>query len=545
LQERSISRKEILGTFVRERAFSQAASRLSHECSICDATVNQRFDPFRLCLPALNSVLSKTVRPRRRWSASVTLAIWLIAVIFTLAPPARAQDILPELVRRIKPSAVAIETYDARGEKLSRGSGFFIDTDRVVTNRHVIEGAIRAEVHSSAGNVYPVKGVLAVDAEGDIALLKIEAPPNQIRPLALERTSPQEGESVLVIGNPFGLEGSVTNGIVSAVRVIPTFGRIIQITAPISPGSSGSPVVNMQGQVIGVATLQITGGQSVNFAIPSERISQLQSGILMSLSDLVVATGRNKRAKAVQFFRDGLSFLSKDDCQTALSYFEKAAESDSNYAEAWAQTGFCNEKLGRHAEAIEASKKAVVLRPSAESYFNIGLANFYLKQYREAADAYRQAIKLDPYNASDAYYALGLVYRDWGKADEEIQAYKQAIRLRPDYTVAYERLGARYLKSKKYPEAIEAFKQLTTLKPGDPVTPNNLGEAYLEMGRLNEALEAFRQAIRLKPDFGRAYFNLGKCFLAMGNREGAVEQYNILQNLDQDWAEKLNAVINP
>src|SRR6266542_1092127 len=468
-----------------------------------------------------------------------------IAFLLSSIPEAQSQDLLPELVRRIKPSAVAIETFDARGEKLSRGSGFFIASDRVVTNRHVIDNAYRAEVHSYNGNVYAVKGVIAVDAEGDLALLRVDAPPNQVRPLLLDRTSPQEGESVVVIGNPFGLEGSVTNGIVSAVRDIPTFGRIIQITAPISPGSSGSPVVNMQGQVIGVATLQITGGQSVNFAIPSERISQLQSGILMSLSDLVVATGRNKRAKAVQFFRDGLSFLSKDDCQTALSYFEKAAESDSNYAEACAQTGFCNEKLGRHAEAIEASKKAVVLRPSAESYFNIGLANFYLKQYREAADAYRQAIKLDPYNASDAYYALGLVYRDWGKADEEIQAYKQAIRLRPDYTVAYERLGARYLKSKKYPEAIEAFKQLTTLKPGDPVTPNNLGEAYLEMGRLNEALEAFRQAIRLKPDFGRAYFNLGKCFLAMGNREGAVEQYNILQNLDQDWAEKLNAVINP
>ena len=139
-----------------------------------------------------------------------------------------------------------------------------------------------------------------------------------------------------MIGNPFGLEGSVSNGIVSAVRDIPTFGRIIQITAPISPGSSGSPVVNMQGQVIGVATLQITGGQSVNFAIPSERISQLQSGSLLSLSDLVVASGRNKRAKAVQYFRDGLSFLSKDDCEKALPYFEKAVESDGNYAEAWA-----------------------------------------------------------------------------------------------------------------------------------------------------------------------------------------------------------------
>ena len=89
---------------------------------------------------------------------------------------------LPELVRRIKPSAVAIETFDARGEKLSRGSGFFIDTDRVVTNRHVIDNAYRAEVHSYNGSVYPVKGVIAVDAEGDLALLRVDAPPNQVRP---------------------------------------------------------------------------------------------------------------------------------------------------------------------------------------------------------------------------------------------------------------------------------------------------------------------------------------------------------------------------
>jgi tetratricopeptide (TPR) repeat protein len=471
----------------------------------------------------------------------------LSAVVFLFVPfiEVQSQDLLPDLVRRIKPSAVAIETFDSRGEKLSRGSGFFIAADRVVTNRHVIDNAFRAEVHSYNGSVYPVRGVIAVDAEGDLALLRVDAPPSQVRPLVLDKTSPQEGESVVVIGNPFGLEGSVTNGIVSAVRDIPTFGRIIQITAPISPGSSGSPVVNMQGQVIGVATLQITGGQSVNFAIPSERISQLQSGTLLSLSDLVATTGRNKRAKAVQSFRDGLSFLSKDDCENALPYFEKAVESDSNYAEAWAQAGFCKEKLGRHAEAIEASKKAVSLRPSAESYFNIGLANYYLKQYRDAAEGYRQSIKLDPYNAADAYYALGLVYRDWGRPDDEIQAYKQAIRLRQDYTSAYERLGSRYLKSKKYSEAIDVFKQISVLKPGDANAPNSMGEAYLEMGKLPEAVEAFRQAIRLKPDFGKAYYNLGKSQLAQGNRDGALEQYNILQNLDQDWAERLNSLINP
>lgn len=475
-------------------------------------------------------------------AAGVTLALHAVS---GLATSVHAQDHLPELVRRIKPSAVAIETFDSQGKSLARGSGFFIEADRVVTNRHVIENAYRVEVHSSIGIVYQVKGVLAVDAEGDIALLKVDASAHVVRPLTLERISPQEGESVVVIGNPFGLEGSVTNGIVSAVRDIPTFGRIIQITAPISPGSSGSPVVNMRGQVIGVATLQVTGGQSVNFAIPSERISQLQIGTMVSLSELAASTGRNKRAQAVQFFRDGLSFLSKDDCEKALPYFEKAVEADSNYADAWAQTGFCHEKLTHHAEAIEASTKAVALRPSAESYFNIGLANYYLKQYRESADAYRQAIKIDPYNAADAYYSLGLTYREWAKPDEEIQAYKQAIKLRPDFTSAYERLGARYLRSKKYAEAIEVFKQLSLLKPGNASAPNNMGEAYLELGKLNEALEAFRQAIRLKPDSGRAYFNLGKCFLAMGNRTAAIEQYNILQNLDPDWGEKLDQLINP
>src|SRR6187401_951003 len=113
----------------------------------------------------------------------------LLLLLLIPAPIRASQDLLPDLVRRIKPSAVAIETYDVRGEKLSRGSGFFVDTDRVVTNRHVIDNAYRAEVHSSDGQIYAVKGVVAVDAEGDLALLKVDAPPNQVRPLILDKTS--------------------------------------------------------------------------------------------------------------------------------------------------------------------------------------------------------------------------------------------------------------------------------------------------------------------------------------------------------------------
>jgi tetratricopeptide (TPR) repeat protein len=72
-----------------------------------------------------------------------------------------------------------------------------------------------------------------------------------------------------------------------------------------------------------------------------------------------------------------------------------------------------------------------------------------------------------------------------------------------------------------------------------------MGEAYMELGLTSDALEAFKRAIQLKPDFGKAYYNLGKSYLAVGNRNGALEQYNILQSIDQDWAEKLDGLINP
>jgi tetratricopeptide (TPR) repeat protein len=459
---------------------------------------------------------------------------------------ALAQDVnLPELVRRTKPSVVAIVTYDSKGEQLSRGSGFFVTPDRVITNRHVIENAYKAEVHHSNGFVYRVTGVLAVDGEGDIALLQVDVPPNVGRPLQVIKVSPQEGESIVVIGNPLGLEGSVSNGIVSAVRDIAGFGRIIQITAPISSGSSGSPVVNMQGQVIGVATLQLTDGQSLNFAVPSERVVQLQSGPSRTLGEVVVATQKSQRATAERYYIQGLGFLSGDNCEKAIPYFQKATDADANFPEAWSQEGLCQEKLGRHAEALKASKQAVHLRPdSTESYYNIGLASFGLGQFKEAIDAYKQVIRLDPYNP-DAQYALGLAYGAAGRTEEEVSAYKKAISIRSEYAFVYERLGLAYVKLSKLNEAVAAFRQLTLLKPDDANAYNNLGETFTKLKKYDEANEALNQAIRLKPDFGKAYFNLGKSYLTQGDRDAAIIQYNLLKNLDSSWAEKLYDLIYP
>jgi len=470
--------------------------------------------------------------------------ILLFIFLYIGAYSASAQDFLPELVKRIKPSAVAIETFDAKGNTLSRGSGFFVASDKVITNRHVIEKSSRAEIHLFNGKKFPVKGVLAIDGEGDLALLQVDVPAGTAVPLQIMQRVPLEGESIVVIGNPYGLEGSVSNGIVSAVREISGYGKIIQITAPISPGSSGSPVVNMLGQVIGIATLQAAEGQSLNFAVPSERIAQLKIGELQTFSTLASETQKNKRSAAQSYYSQGLAQLSRDDYARAVQFFEKATETDPNYAEAWYQTGFSYGMMGRHQEALKASRQAARLRPEwAATYINIGASSFALKEFKDAADAYRQAAKLDTDNA-DAQYALGLCLGKLNRTDEEILAYKRAIAIKPDHANAFEQLGLAYFKQKRYTDSLAAFEQLKTYKP-DAKTYNYLGESYFEAGKTEEAIEAFNNAVAYNPDLERARYNLGRAYLKLGDRDSAAVQYEILRGAKSDWADRLYVLLNP
>ena len=466
----------------------------------------------------------------------------ILALVFVLNT--NAQDLLPELVRRIKPSSVAIETFDAKGNTLSRGSGFFIAADRVITNRHVIEKSSRVEIHLLDGKKFTVRGVLAVDGEGDLAMLQVEVPLALAIPLPIARSVPQEGESIVVVGNPFGLEGSVSNGIVSAVREIAGYGKIIQITAPISPGSSGSPVINMYGQVIGVATLQAAEGQSLNFAVPSERIFQLKVTDLQTVSSLSAVTQKNKRAAAERLYSQGVAQLSRDDFPRALTFFEKAIETDPNYAEAWYQAGFTYGVQGRHAEALKASKQAAKLRPDwAETFVNIGASSFALGQYKEAADAYRQAIKLEDYKP-DTQYSLGLSLEKLNRTDEEILAYRRALLLKPDHAGSIEKLGMAYLKLKRYADALTQFEQLKTYKP-DAKTYNYIGESLIELGKAEESIDAFNNAVSYNPDFDKARYNLGRSYIKLGNRDMAQVQYEILKNSRSDWADRLLVLLNP
>ncbi len=322
-----------------------------------------------------------------------------------------AQENLSAIVKKIDPSAVVILTYDKEGKILGQGSGFFISKKGdVITNRHVLQGASRAEVKTAEGKVYSITRVVAEDKEGDLIQVSVDIPPKAVHPLSVSTFLPEVGERVIVIGSPLGLERTVSDGIVSAVREIPDFGKIIQITAPVSSGSSGSPVINMKGEVIGVATFLIVEGQNLNFAIPGERVAKLAPGKGQTLAEWKAGGAKEWLASAEEAYVRGLSFLWAEEYKEALPYFEEAVKKNPRYAKAYFAIGYCKDELGRSQEAIQ---------------------------------SYKQAIRINP-DYSEAHNNLGGAYGELGRRKEAVESFKQAIRIKPDYAKAHYNLGVAY-----------------------------------------------------------------------------------------------------
>ena len=340
----------------------------------------------------------------------------LLLVVFLLlisAAAVSAQQSLPELVRRVKPAVVYIVTYDADGEPLMTGSGFFIDHYKVVTNLHVIRGAARVEIKvlDGKGRSYPAAGLLDVDTEGDLALMRVDMPQDRVRSIELAPDLPDEGETIFVIGNPLKLEGSVSDGIVSAVREVPNVGRIIQITAPISHGNSGSPVFNLRGQVLGVVTVKVTNGQNINLAISAARVRDMHGENVRPFSEL---PSKTKADLSESLYQNGLESLWLGNYESALGFFQNAVNKNPRRADAWTQVGYCKVKQGKNVEAIRAYERALELKPTAAEIHNkLGDAYYYAGRLQEAIASYSNAVRLRP-DYAEGYYNLAISYYESG-----------------------------------------------------------------------------------------------------------------------------------
>jgi hypothetical protein len=208
---------------------------------------------------------------------------WALLTLFA-ASSAHAQT-AQEIAKKAFGSTVLLVMEDASGQPLSLGSGFFVRDNEIASNLHVVEGAARGYAKLVGQKPkYDIDRVTAVDAERDLVVLKISASGSQALSLG-NSDAVQVGESVFAVGNPQGLEGTFSQGIVSSIREVGT-DKLLQITAPISPGSSGGPVLNIRGEVIGVSVATFRGGQNLNFAIPSSYLKALlgKTGTAMPLA---------------------------------------------------------------------------------------------------------------------------------------------------------------------------------------------------------------------------------------------------------------------
>jgi S1-C subfamily serine protease len=463
-----------------------------------------------------------------KWAVLFAVLVW--ALVGTIVPAcfagqkvaAPAAPDLSMLAQQARPAVGVLVTFDADGKPLSQGTAFFVRADGVgITCHHVLSGAASALVRMENGTSFPVKGKLAADPVRDLALFEVAAKDIPTVPLG-DSSTLRPGQRVVGITAPEGLGNTIADGLVSAVRDLPS-GPLVQVTVPLSPGSSGGPIFDLSGRVVAVAASVLTEGQALNFAIPINAAKPL----------LAQPRKVSPLAPAEQ----------PADLEEWLRQRPPSSRGASAY-DLWLQARNANLD-GRYQEAVGALRAALALDPGFyPAHCCLGSNYYWLSRYQEALEALKQAIRLKPDHVLPHFY-LGWTYHELGRYQEELEALKEAIRLEPEEPNGYFLLGDTYNKLGRRQEALEAYGEAIRLKPDHALAHYGLGLTYSKLGRCQEAVEAYREAIRLKPDDAEAHSGLGAAYLDLGDRSAALDEYRILQKLDPGLAAELFALIYP
>jgi S1-C subfamily serine protease/Flp pilus assembly protein TadD len=435
----------------------------------------------------------------------------LIAFVVGLASHLHAQLELDakEIAKKSLPAVVLVVCTGSANA--SQGSGFFIRPGVVVTNYHVIENMNRGVVRVATGNdgsagYFRIARIIAIDKDADLAILSSPAAKGELiplLPLAASSYQIEVGETVYALGNPEGLVGTMSPGIVSAGLRSTRNQTTIQITAPISHGSSGGPVVNTKGEVIGVAVGTIASGQNLNFAIPISYVNAL--------------IGRS-------------SF--PDERQDRLDI---SSDSGSDIPRPWASQD--------HRVDLDARAKSANVGLSAVDFYYRGIHAYDEKRYENAIDEFSSAIKKDPTFAS-AYYNRGLVYGKLKLPNQAIADYSSSIQLDPSDEAAYFNRGRQYAGLNDYTRAIADFSSSIRLNPNDADAYDGRGYMYQLTKDYERAIEDYTVSITLNPRSISSYGHRGTVYGRLGNLEMFFRDFNKIVELDpQDYRGYLGRAI--
>ena len=377
----------------------------------------------------------------------------LIGTLFILSIlPAQIHALTPSQVfDKVKDSVVVVKTLDAQGKVKSQGSGVLISVGRVATNCHVVEGGISYQV--GRGKQLVRATLYAEDGDKDICILDAKGITG--KPVQLGKaTDLKVGVPVYAVGAPQGLERSLSDGIVAQLRGGPP--PLIQTTAAISPGSSGGGLFDGEGRLVGLTTLYVEGGQSLNFAMPVEWIGEIKPG-RKSVVEGHSQTEWQKRAFALAELKDW---------QGMFDWCRRWTKSEPKDFVAWNWLGIAYDGLKRYDDAIEAYRQSLRFFPATHPgddvvWRHLGQAYSNLKRYDDAIEAYRQSLSILP--RFDVWRDLGIAYDGLKRYNEAIEAYRQALRINPDDVDAWYNLGVTYALSGQKGQVMEVYGQLKAL----------------------------------------------------------------------------------
>jgi tetratricopeptide (TPR) repeat protein len=381
--------------------------------------------------------------------------------------------------------------------------------------------------------------VLDQDPGNDLVRLSIGRTGKKFQPLQMSESMPKVGESIMVIGNPLGLESTVSNGIVSAKRKFPPFDTVIQITCPISPGSSGSPVMNMMGEVIGVAAFQMVQGQNLNFAIPISHVKALKAtkgeelaSVSFESTDLI--------EKMDNPFDQGLILFSREQYEGAISFFKKAVEQNPFHAEAFYHLGICYRETGA-TKAVDSFKKAIEINPNyVKAYYDLGITYNRLNMKAEAIEAFKEVLEINP-SHEDALLNLGIAYCLDSNYKSATSVLKRSVEIFPSEK-AYYYLGVSYAGQTLHYKAIYAFKQCIEIDPNYVEAYIGMGTSYGAVENLRRGIKALNQAVILDPQNPSVHYLLGLLHLANHDLVSAEREYKLLVQFKGD--RKLQTELN-
>ena len=464
--------------------------------------------------------MKKLLKHKNGFLFKRSLTAIAVLLLFCRVSTAPAQTTLPaeDIAEKALAATVYLEMQDQNGKPLGFGSGFFVRSNLIATNYHVIGGAAKGTAKLVGKDTsYNIEGVIAIDIENDLALLKVTA--GGIKPLSLgDSDTVRIGETVYVAGNPKGLEGTFSDGIISSHRDK----GIIQMTVPISPGSSGGPVLNKRGEVIAMSFggHEDLDAQNINFAIPSKYIKKLLEQ-LKSDNPYNPSLQIGDPISAETYFQWGYAEHSLGNYYDALIYYTIAIRYKNDYAEAYNNRGAAYLIVGLPTFAISDFNTAIALKPSlAEAYYGRGGAKVNLEQYTDAISDFNTAIALKP-GFAEAYYSRGGAKVNLEQYTDAISDFNTAIELNPDDTEAYYYRGLAKIRLKQYPAAFKDFDTAIALKPdyAEPYYYRGLAKAILE--QYTDAISDYNIAIALKSDYARAYSQRGLAKYLLHRRQEA------------------------